>query len=162
MPWPSGTARFILVGWSCALRRSELALLKTVNAAIVGEKVLVSLESSKTDQEARARRLGRTGRGRATEPQSLRSGSGSRFSAAGSTCFTARAARRIVGSTAMSGCRTRGRRRREALDVGSEDRAVRVRFGWSAHSLRAGFVTEAARQGWPELEDNGAHATQRF
>jgi integrase len=141
----------VLLGWACALRRSELASLKMTNASVTNGKVLLTIEVSKTDQEG--------------ENEFAWSDPVEDESISPVTAFRQWVECRRGGQHLF--CRSRGTKERrieyaERMPDREVDDVVKrwtsisgiepygSGFGWSAHSLRAGFVTEAALQGWPE------------
>lgn len=139
----------ILLGWACALRRSELAALMRLDLAFVGGRLVVTIQSSKTDQEGAGAQVFAEA---AVDPVLC-------------PLAAVRAWLEVFDGERLF-CRTRGTMpayldRAAKLPEREVDELVKKwaaraelesygNYVWSAHSLRAGFVTEAAIQGWPE------------
>ena len=139
----------LLIGWAGAFRRSELAALDRADVAEDRDGLVVTLRRSKTDQEgaglAKAIPFGPTAD--RCPVRSLRA-------------WLEPAA--ITEGPVFRAVDRHGHVSRRAMDPGSIARAVRRAAtlakltapqgsaGFSGHSLRAGFVTSAARRGCSE------------
>ncbi|HEV2622408.1 MAG TPA: site-specific integrase [Frateuria sp.] len=131
----------LLVGFAGGFRRSELVGIDVADLKFVPEGLLVTLRRSKTDQQGIGRRVGIPyGRTRACPVKALRAWL-DRASIATGPVF------RPVSKRGRAGCRP--------LTAQSVNLVLRKRVasvglscdGLSAHSLRAGLVTAAAKLG---------------
>lgn len=152
----------LLVGWTGALRRSELVALTTGDIEFIeGEGVNVYVRRSKTDQEGAGVVKGLPyGSGQETCPvTALR-----RWLQAAERQvegpFEGEIFRRFyrgesVGESAMTAQYVSAvlKRHAESAGLGPEE--------YSAHSLRAGFITQAIRAGKPErrVKEHSGHAS---
>lgn len=138
----------LLLGWCCALRRSEIVALDRDDISFREEGLVVNVSDSKTDQEGEGALI-------PVEPASV------------AALCPVRATRTWLGRRGEEGpvfCRTyRGKMiwdepmpdwevdavvKKWTLRAGIESENPRLSF--SAHSLRAGLITEAARAQKPE------------
>lgn len=149
----------LLVGFSAALRRSELVALNCKNIEFVPEGAIVTIERSKTDQEGRGRKIG--------VPY-----------AKGPVC-PVQALQKYLRATnlkdgpifrPMNGSNSLGETRLTAASVALaiKCRAKLAGFDpsmFSGHSLRAGFATSAAQAGaatWTIMKQTGHRSEKTF
>jgi integrase len=150
----------LLVGWTGALRRSEIVALNTQDLEFIpGEGVNITIRQSKTDQEAAGMTKGLPyGSNKETCPvTALRTW----IQAAARHVegpFDGPIFRRFyrgesIGSTALTAQYVSKILKRHAERVGLEPE------GYSAHSLRAGFITQAIRAGKAErrVKEHSGH-----
>jgi len=150
----------LLVGWTGALRRSEIVALNTQDLEfIAGEGVNITIRRSKTDQEAEGMTKGLPyGSNKETCPvTALRTW----IQAAARHVdgpFDGPIFRRFyrgesIGSTALTAQYVSKILKRHAERVGLDPE------GYSAHSLRAGFITQAIRAGKAErrVKEHSGH-----
>jgi integrase len=146
----------LLVGFAAALRRSELAALTTADIETVDEGLVITIRNSKTDQTGDGEHIGipyganpttcpvrahhtwLTTRGDHPGPWLVRIRRGDTLDT-----NTAGIAGAAVNDIVQAACRTAG-----------------LPDGYSAHSLRAGFITTAAAAGVPQWAIM-AHARHR-
>jgi site-specific recombinase XerD len=145
----------LAIGWSCALRRSEIVALKRKDVESVVDGLVVNIRRSKTDQEGEGRKIGIPFGGedfcpveiirrwltiaQISEPERpifFPVYRGSR-----SCLFVRRKTEEQLSDRSVSLIVKR------ALETAGYDAA-----GYSGHSLRAGFCTSAAASGVPEHE----------
>ncbi|MFB6271543.1 MAG: site-specific integrase [Salinibacter sp.] len=152
----------LLVGWTGALRRSELVALTTEDIRFIeGEGVNVYVRQSKADQEAEGQVKGLPyGQNKETCPvtalrQWLRAAEKEVDGTFDGPIFRRFYRGESVGDTAMTGqyVSTVLKRHAEAAGLDPEE--------YSAHSLRAGFITQAIRAGKPErrVKEHSGHAS---
>ena len=136
----------ILLGFMGALRRSEIVALDVDDVVIERRGLLVNIRRSKTDQEGRGARIGLpVQRGNVCPVKAFEAWRGARLNVVS------------PGEKALFvqiGHRARGRRLHDqavwrVLREAAERANVDLQ-GLSAHSLRAGFATAAAKAGKPE------------
>lgn len=132
----------LLIGWKAALRRSELVALQVEDLRFEPEGLALRLRRSKTDQEARGELVGiPLGR----FPMTCAVRATRRWLEAGGVeegaLFRAVDRHGNVGEKALSD------RAVDLIVKRTAELAELPREGISAHSLRAGFVTSAARRG---------------
>lgn len=150
----------LLVGWTGALRRSEIVALNTQDLEFIpGEGVNITIRQSKTDQEAAGMTKGLPyGSNKETCPvTALRTW----IQAAARHVdgpFDGPIFRRFyrgesIGSTALTAQYVSKILKRHAERVGLDPE------GYSAHSLRAGFITQAIRAGKAErrVKEHSGH-----
>jgi integrase len=150
----------LLVGWTGALRRSEIVALNTQDLEFIpGEGVNITIRRSKTDQEAAGMTKGLPyGSNKETCPvTALRTW----IQAAARHVegpFDGPIFRRFyrgesIGSTALTAQYVSKILKRHAERVGLDPE------GYSAHSLRAGFITQAIRAGKAErrVKEHSGH-----
>lgn len=143
----------VLVGWAAALRRSEIVALNRDDIDFVDEGMIVTIRSSKTDQDGEGYLIGipfaSTSSIGVCPVQAMREHIEKSEIASGALFFAMGMAGKAYvcshgGSHRLSGKavnRILGRRMKGAgLDT----------TGYSGHSLRAGFITEAAKSRVPE------------
>ncbi|MES2463583.1 MAG: tyrosine-type recombinase/integrase [Armatimonadota bacterium] len=151
---PSETTRgkrdraLLLLGFAGAFRRSELVGLDVADVSMEPQGLLVTLRRSKTDQEGAGRTVGiPTGINEATCPVRAYQAWIAVIKAAGIRCGPVFrsidrhgnvSTRRLTGESAA----TVVKKAVSALGLDSDP--------YAGHSLRAGLVTEAARQGIPD------------
>jgi integrase len=135
----------LLVGFAGAFRRSELVALDVADVALTPEGLLLTLRRSKTDQEGAGRQVAIP------------------FGSRAETC-PVRALRAWLDATAITEGPVfrwvHGRRSVSSMRLTGQSIALVVKkyaaaaglnvADFSGHSLRAGFVTSAARAGEPE------------
>jgi integrase len=138
----------LLVGFKAALRRSELVGLNVEDIGFCEQGVLITVRRSKTDQEGYGRTI--------AVPTSKRGPcavAALRQWLAASELSTGALFRSLVGTARLGGrlpaASVTAILRRYAAEAGLELTNL------SAHSLRAGFVTSAAKAG------SGVHSIQR-
>ncbi|MER8809229.1 site-specific integrase [Mesorhizobium australicum] len=131
----------LLLGWACALRRSELVALDVADIAFTSQGALVTVKKSKTDQEAAGRSLPVPfGRTRHCPIAALKRW----LEVAG-----------ITDGPIWLGMDKHGNIIPERLSGEAVSDVVKVRVcnagydpsGFSAHSMRSGFATSAAMAG---------------
>lgn len=132
----------LLVGFSGAFRRSELVAIEVADVEHVDDGLVVTVRRGKTDQEGQGRRVGIPhGRHASTCPVKALA---AWLEAAGTKDGP------IFREVTRGGVVTEGRASDRAVDRAVK-RAVKAAgldaSGYSAHSLRAGFVTAAVRAG---------------
>lgn len=144
-------AALILVGWSAALRRSEIVALDREHIEFVPEGMIITIERSKTDQEGEGYLLGipfaKDERYCATRClkswiEWSRFDSGPLFANIG---MSGRYAQRSFNNDKRLTCRWVNK-----IIARRMDRAGLDSTGYSGHSLRAGFTTTAIEAGMPE------------
>ena len=135
----------LLVGFSGAFRRSEIASLEVADLTFTAEGLIINLRRSKTDQEAKGREVGIPfGADEVTCPvRSLKT-------------WLARANIELGPVFRSVGKSGRLSHRPLAPDsvawiIRQAARRAGIRGNVSGHSLRSGHVTTAARAGVPEL-----------
>ena len=152
----------LLVGWTGALRRSELVALTTEDIRFVeGEGVNVYIRRSKSDQEAEGLVKGLPyGSNKETCPvtalrQWLQAADRQVNEAFEGDIFRRFYRGESIGESAMTAqyVSTVLKRHVEAAGLAPE--------AYSAHSLRAGFITQAIRAGKPErrVKEHSGHAS---
>ena len=152
----------LLVGWTGALRRSELVALTTEDIQFVeGEGVNVYIRKSKADQEAEGLVKGLPyGSNKETCPvtalrQWLQAADRQVEGPFDGDIFRRFYRGESIGESAMTAqyVSTVLKRRAEAAGLDPDD--------YSAHSLRAGFITQAIRAGKPErrVKEHSGHAS---
>lgn len=144
-------AALIMIGWSGALRRSEIVSLQYSDVEFVSEGLIIHLRQSKTDQEKSGYKIG-IPNGRDTKfcpVQRLKTwikvgeiSSGPLFYriGVGGRRFLYRTKLREPLSSRMINIILTRRMERAGLSTD----------GYSGHSFRAGFITEAAKASVPE------------
>lgn len=138
----------LVVGFAGGFRRSELARLKPENLAFDAQGVTVALLRSKTDQQGKGRVVALPqGPGRMCPVKLLKSWTQLLRRVAPDEVDTKPLFRRVdrygkIGG-GLSGAAVGGVMRRRMRDCGLDP------TGFSAHSLRSGLVTAAARVGVP-------------
>lgn len=131
----------LLVGFAGGLRRSELVGLDLADLEFVREGLVVTLRRSKTDQERRGRRIGIPhARGRWCPVREVQAWLSAGALAEGSLFRSLRKGG-IILPDRLSGEAVSALIKRHVHGVGLDP----TKF--SGHSLRAGFVTSAARAG---------------
>jgi len=139
----------LVVGWFGALRRSEIAALDIGDLRIDTEGVVVRIRSSKTDQEGQGATIGLPARRDELCPvKVLRAWLALRDNPTTSAVFVAldhRCAGRRLSSAAVG----------DVVRSTAVSAELPEAQRFSGHSLRAGFATQAARNGKP------AHAIRR-
>lgn len=156
--WPDRrNAAFLCLGWLCALRNSELVALNISDLEVVPEGLIVTIRKSKTDQTGQGYKIG--------IPQNPLLGAVRRWTGRITTLyddgplfprldrasdwFPARGKRERITVRGMHSAF-----RRIADQIGLDS-------GYSPHSLRAGFITQAAKMGIPEriIQRHSRHAS---
>jgi len=152
----------LLVGWTGALRRSELVALTTSDVEFVeGEGVNVYVRRSKSDQEGTGLVKGLPyGSGQETCPVTALRQWLQAAEAEVEGTFEGDVFRRFyrgesIGESAMTAQYVSTVLKRHAESAGLDSEA------YSAHSLRAGFITQAIRAGKPEprVKEHSGHAS---
>jgi integrase len=135
----------LLVGFAGAFRRSELVALDVIDLKFQPEGLLVTLRRSKTDQEGEGRTVA-VPRGLHSETCPVRALDAWLQVAAIADGPVFRPVRKggAIWLTRLSGHAVASVVKRYAMKAGQSMEA------FSGHSLRAGFVTSAARAGEPE------------
>lgn len=135
----------ILVSFAAATRRSETAALRAEDVAVEPEGMVLTIRKSKTDQEAAGRKVGIPfGAGEATCPvRALRRWQSAAGIQSGSLFRAVDQAGR-VSDHALHADSIGGIVKRAAARCGLQVEAI------GGHSLRAGHITQAARNGVPE------------
>ncbi|MCS4051348.1 site-specific integrase [Salinibacter ruber] len=152
----------LLVGWTGALRRSELVALTTADVEFVeGKGVNVYVRQSKADQEGKGLVKGLPyGSKKETCPvtalrQWLQAAERNVEGSFEGDIFRRFYRGESVGESAMTGqyVSTVLKRHAESAGLGPDK--------YSAHSLRAGFITQAIRAGKPErrVKEHSGHAS---
>ncbi len=131
----------LLIGFAGGLRRSELVGLDLADLEFVREGLIITLRRSKTDQEGRGRRIGIPhARGRWCPVREVQAWIEAAEIEEGSLFRSLRKGG-VVSPDRLSG---------EAVSMLIKRHVRRIGFDpmkFSGHSLRAGFVTSAARAG---------------
>jgi site-specific recombinase XerD len=152
----------LLVGWTGALRRSELVALTTEDIQFVkGEGVNVYVRRSKTDQEAAGQVKGLPyGSSRETCPvaalrQWLRAAEAETQGPFEGEIFRRFYRGESIGESAMTAQYVSTVLKHHAENAGLDPEE------YSAHSLRAGFITQAIRAGKAErrVKEHSGHAS---
>jgi len=131
----------LLIGFAGGLRRSELVGLDLADLEFVREGLIITLRRSKTDQEGRGRRIGIPhARGRWCPVREVQAWIESAEIEEGSLFRSLRKGG-IISSDRLSGEAVSVLIKRHVRIIGLEPSK------FSGHSLRAGFVTSAARAG---------------
>ncbi len=131
----------LLIGFAGGLRRSELVGLDLTDLEFVREGLIVTLRRSKTDQEGRGRRIGIPhARGRWCPVRELQAWIEAAEIEEGSLFRSLRKGGFVLDDR-LSGEAVSALIKRHVRGIGLEP----AKF--SGHSLRAGFVTSAARAG---------------
>ena len=132
----------LLTGWWAALRRSEIVAIETFNLTDHPEGVIIKLPRSKTDQEGKGQRVALHYRADLTiDPvKALRAW----LKASGVSGAVFRAVRGQTVNGAALADKAVSRITKAAAERAGLDPA-----GYSAHSLRAGFVSECDRRHIP-------------
>jgi integrase len=144
-------AALLLVGWAAALRRSELVALDFDDIDFVAEGMVISIRKSKTDQEGAGYRIGIPFARKVSHcpTNSLKNWIDLAGITAGPLFFS-------VGTPGRKFHTEVAERRRIGARLVNEiikrrlERAGLTSRGYSGHSLRAGFVTSAAKNETPE------------
>lgn len=142
----------LLVGWSAALRRSEIVNLMFDDIDFVSEGMVVTIRASKTDQEKSGYRIGVpfARDERYCPTKRLKNWIDLAIITSGEPLFFA------VGGDGQKFHKSVNERRKICTRSLSDILKKRIRQaglsegGYSGHSLRAGFVTEAAKRETPE------------
>ena len=149
----------LLIGFSGALRRSEIVALTTDNVSFSADGLRLVVRSSKSDQEGRGLTKGiRYGSDPTTCPvRSLRSWL-NRGSIDEGPLFRSIDRHGNIGDSALSGRSVARIVKRSAKRAGMDPSQ------YSGHSLRAGFTTQAARAGTPErvIMQHTGHKSERM
>ncbi|MGH1398019.1 MAG: site-specific integrase [Alphaproteobacteria bacterium] len=148
----------LMLGFACALRRSEITALNVEDIEFVTEGAIITIRKSKTDQDGRGRRISiPKGRGRYCPVQKVQ--------------FFLKHIQKTEGALFTSirkgGHIQDARLSHNAISNIVKDYAEKIGHepaNYSGHSLRAGFVTSAAMLGIPEwqiMKQSGhkSHAT---
>ena len=144
----------LLVGFFGAFRRSELVNMDVKSVSLVAEGFSIFIPKSKADQERRGRRVTILRRSDSICPvealQEWISTSGIGYG----PIFRSVSHHEEIGEGALSP---------ETINVTLKKRLSRMGVtdvGYSGHSLRAGFVTEAVNAGWPlwKIRQQTGHA----
>jgi len=136
----------LLVGFAGAFRRSEIASLKVADFAFCPEGMVITLHSSKSDQEGAGRKVAIPfGREEGTCPVRALHRWLEAASIESGPVFRAVSARGLVSRRALSRDSVGWLIKRAARRAGMKVDTL------SGHSLRAGHVTQAVRGGVPEL-----------
>ena len=131
----------LLIGFAGGLRRSELVGLDLADLEFVREGLIITLRRSKTDQEGRGRRIGIPhARGRWCPVREVQAWIEAAEIEKGPLYCSLRKGGRISADR-LSGEAVSALIKRHVRQIGLEP----AKF--SGHSLRAGFVTSAARAG---------------
>jgi integrase len=150
----------LLVGWTGALRRSELVSLQRSDVTFIeGEGANIKLRDSKTDQEGEGLVKGLPhGDSNDTCPvralrtwfQAVKEETGSDFEG---PIFRRFYRGESIGEKAITGQYVSKILKRHAQNVGLDPKE------YSSHSLRAGFITQAIRSGKPErrVKEHSGH-----
>lgn len=135
----------LLVGWAGALRRSEIAALTTQDVRVGSEGLVLTVRRSKTDQEGEGLAKGLPfGERPSTCPVRAVQTWASTAGVETGPLFRAVDRWENVSSEALSTDGVHRIIKRACARVGLEATL------YSGHSLRAGFITQAARAGKPE------------
>jgi len=152
----------LLVGWTGALRRSELVALTTTDVEFVeGEGVNIYIRKSKPDQEAEGLVKGLPyGSNKETCPvtalrQWLQAADGQVDGPFEGDIFRRFYRGESIGGSAMTAQYVSTVLKRHAESAGLDPDE------YSAHSLRGGFITQAIRAGKPErrVKEHSGHAS---
>ena len=152
----------LLIGWTGALRRSELVALTTADVEFIeGEGVNVCVRRSKSDQEGSGLVKGLPyGSGQETCPvtalrQWLQAAERNVEGDFEGDIFRRFYRGESIGESAMTAQYVSTVLKRHAEAAGLDPKA------YSAHSLRAGFITQAIRAGKPErrVKEHSGHAS---
>ncbi len=148
----------ILIGWVCALRRSEIAALDLGDVGrITAEGFVLTIRRSKTDQEGAGRSLPvASEEGTLCPVAALQSWLAIRGEGPG-PLFWRSWRSKIHADKAISEKQVARAVRRLVVAAGLKPEIKELDF--SAHSLRAGFITEAVRAGHRdgEIMDRSGH-----
>lgn len=149
----------LLIGFSGALRRSEIVALTTDDISFSADGLRLVVRSSKSDQESRGLTKGiRYGSNPSTCPvRSLRSWL-NRSGIDEGPLFRSIDRHGNIGDSALSGRSVARIVKRSAKRAGMDPSQ------YSGHSLRAGFTTQAARAGTPErvIMRHTGHKSERM
>ena len=149
----------LLIGFSGALRRSEIVALRMDDISFSADGLRLIVRSSKSDQEGRGLTKGiRYGSNPSTCPvRSLRSWL-NRSGIEDGPLFRSIDRHGNIGETALSGRSVARIVKRSAKQAGMDPSQ------YSGHSLRAGFTTQAARSGTPErvIMRHTGHKSERM
>jgi integrase len=145
----------LTVGFYSAVRRSELVDIRVESLLWREDGLMLTISKSKTDQESRGRHILMQKRSAADCPaEALRDWLGASEIGSG-PIFRSIEQRGRIGERAVSPELVNAilKRRLEAAGFASQ--------GFSGHSLRAGFVTEAVNAGWPlcKIREQTGHAS---
>lgn len=143
----------LLVGFASAFRRSELVALNYSNVEFVPEGIILTIESSKTDQQGEGRRIGIPyARGKHCPVVSLKAYMDTGQVTEGPVFRSLGVGKEGLGIYRLSS---------HGVAYIIKQRAVLAGFDpamFSGHSLRAGFVTSAAQAGaetWTIMKQTG-------
>jgi len=154
----------LLLGWACAMRRSELVALDFEDVQIIDEGLVVTIRRSKTDQTGEGYKLGIPhGQDPSFCPVAAYSDFIRRSKIKSGPLFFAMGANGTKFAVPVEAERHRLNPRsvnallaRRLRDAGIDP------TGYSGHSLRAGYITEAAKQKIPGylIQKHTRHSSQ--
>lgn len=134
----------LMIGFAAVLRRSELVALNINDIEFVDEGMIVYIRKSKTDQEGHGRKISiPSGRGRICPVRLVRSWLNVLPDSDGPLFRSIRKGGNVTDKRLSGG----------AVSVIVKDHVKRIGCDpvkYSGHSLRAGFISSAARMGVPE------------